>query len=121
MPWDILNAFYTATWAEQIWFTCVQEFGATFRAIFVLKCALYGLKTTYNSFRNFLGDFIRDLGFTLSRTDQGFWMIKSYKYDGYNYIATHVDEIIIAAKDPSKYMNETEQKFQVQNIIDSLD
>ena len=48
-------------------------------------------------------------------------MIKSYKYDGYNYIATHVDEIIIAAKDPSKYMNETEQKFQVQNIIDSLD
>ena len=79
------------------------------------------MKNASNSFHNFFGDFLRDIGLTPSRSDQDLWLRKTDEYDGYDYIATHVDEIIIAAKDPSKYMNETEQKFQVQNIIDSLD
>ena len=37
--------FLKAPLSENIWSTCSQNFGATFCAIFVLKCALYGSKT----------------------------------------------------------------------------
>ena len=92
----IRNAFCTAPCAEQIWYTFVQEFGARFGGIVVLNCALYCFKTSYNSFHNLFGNFLRDIGFTPSRADQDLWLIKSGEYHGYNYIATHVEDIIIA-------------------------
>ena len=90
-------------------------------SIVVIKCALYSLNTASNSFHDFIGDFLKDLGFTPSRADKYLWLRKSDKYDGYDYIATHVDEIIIAAKNPSKYKNKIEQNFQVRDITDSPD
>ena len=100
------NSFCTAPWAEKIWFTCGQEFGAQFGAIFVLKRALYGLKIASDSFHNFFGKFLRCIGFTSSREDQDLWMRKSNGYDGYDYIDSRIDAIIIAEKNPYKYMNE---------------
>ena len=47
--------------------------------------------------------------------------MKSDRYYGYYYIATHVEDIIITAKNSYKYMNEIEQHFQVRNITDSPD
>jgi hypothetical protein len=44
---------------------------------------------------------------------------KSDDYKGYDYIATHVDNIIIAAKRPSEYMAKIEQEFLVRNKEDS--
>ena len=46
-------------------------------------------------------------------------MKESDHYDGYDYIATHVDDLIIAAKEPLKYMNHIELHFQVRDITDS--
>ena len=43
----------------------------------------------------------------LTRSDEYFW---------YGYIATHVDYIIIAAKNTPKYMNKIEKYFQVRDI-----
>eukprot|EP00957_Ditylum_brightwellii_P070166 5330408-Ditylum_brightwellii.AAC.1 len=60
------------------------------------------------------------MGFTPSRADQDLWLKKSDHYDGYDYIATHVDDLIIAAKEPQRYMNHIEQHFQVRDITDSL-
>ena len=41
-------------------------------------------------------------------------------YDRYEYIATDVDDFIIAANSPSKYMHEIETQFKVRDIMDSL-
>ena len=87
----------------------------------VLKHVLYGLKTPYNSFDNFFGDFLIYLGFTTSREDQEFWLNKQDDYDEYDYISTDVDGIIIAEKYPSNYMNNIEQHFQVHDITYSPD
>ena len=76
--------------------------------IVVLKRALYVLKTASNSFHEFFGEFLVDLGFTPYREYQDLWLRKPDKYDGCDYIAPHVDNIIIAEKNPSKYMNEIE-------------
>ena len=93
----------------------VQNVGA----IVVLKRALYALNTSSNSFRDSFGEFIRDLGFITSITYQYLWMKKLEEYDGYDYITTHIDDIIILANNPSKYMNEIEQHLQVRAITNS--
>ena len=82
----------------------------------VLKQDLYGLKTASNSFHNYFGSFLRDIEFTPSREDQDLWIRKSDNYEGYDFIETHVDYVIIAAKNPSKYMHEIEIHFKVRDI-----
>ena len=79
------------------------------------------MKTSSSSFHNSLGEFFVEIDYTTSRSDQDLWLRKSDKYDGYDYIATHVGDIIIAAKNPYKFINEIEKTFQVHNITDSPD
>ena len=79
MAGDIGNAFCILLYAENIWSTCGQYFGEKCGAIVVLERALYGLKTTFNSFCNVLGDFLRDIGFNRSRKDQDLWLRESDK------------------------------------------
>ena len=105
MAGDTGNAFCTALCVENILSKCGMNLVQDFGAIVVLKRALYGLKNAYKSFRNFFGEFLRDIGFTSSRADQDLWLDKSDKYDGYDYIATHVYDIIIAENNPYKYMD----------------
>ena len=59
------------------------------------------------------------MGFTPSRADQDLWIRKSEEYTGYDYIATHVDDLIIASKDPLIYISQIEQEFALRNIEDS--
>eukprot|EP00957_Ditylum_brightwellii_P173439 13205309-Ditylum_brightwellii.AAC.1 len=55
----------------------------------------------------------------MSRADLDIWLRKSDNYDGYHYTATHVDDIIVVAKDPSKYMDTIQQHFFVWDVTDS--
>jgi restriction endonuclease Mrr len=71
------------------------------------------LKTASRSFHEFFGDCLQRIGFFPSRADQDLWIRKSDDYHGYDYIATHVDNIIIAAKRPQEYMAMIEQEFMV--------
>ena len=59
------------------------------------------------------------MGFKPSRADQDLWIRKSDDHDGHDYVATHVDDILIAARDPSKYMTKIEQHFLVRDISDT--
>eukprot|EP00957_Ditylum_brightwellii_P035462 2688481-Ditylum_brightwellii.AAC.1 len=59
------------------------------------------------------------MGFVPSRADQDLWLHKLDEHMGYDYIATHVDNIIIVAKSTSKYMIHIEQHFQMLNVTDS--
>ena len=84
-----------------------------------LNRALYGLPTAAISFHDFLGDTLRRIGFIPTRADQELWIIKSKDHDGYDYLATHVDDLILAAKRPGQYMSKIEQEFGLRNIEDS--
>ena len=81
--------------------------------------ALYGLATASRSFHEFLGDTLRRMGSNPLRADQDLWWRKYDNYEGYDYVATHVDDIIIVSKNPSQYMIKLEQEFNVRNIEDS--
>jgi hypothetical protein len=119
MTGDIGNAFPTAPCAEKVWSKCGPEFGDQEGAIVTLQRALYGLKTASRSFHEFFGDTLRRMGFTPTRADQDLWYRKSDDHDGYDYIATHVDDIAIAALRPAEYMYMIEQEFLVRNKEDS--
>ena len=84
----------------------------------VLKRDLYGLKTALNSFHKYFGEFLRDLVFKPSISYKYLWIQKYDEYEGYYYIATQVDDAIIAAKNPSKYMHEIEMHFKFRDIAD---
>ena len=119
MTGDIGNAFPTAPCAEKVWSKCGPEFGEKEGAIVTLQRALYGLKTASRSFHEFFGDTLRRMGFNPTRADQDLWYRKAEDHSGYDYIATHVDDIAIAAKRPAEYMNLIEQEFLVRNKEDS--
>ena len=53
-------------------------------------------------FHDFLGDTLRRIGFIPSRADQELWIIKSNDHEGYDYLTTHVDDLIVAAKRPGE-------------------
>eukprot|EP00957_Ditylum_brightwellii_P094825 7221142-Ditylum_brightwellii.AAC.1 len=59
------------------------------------------------------------MGFKSSRADQDLWIKKSEQYEGYDYIATHVDDIITVAKNLIEDMSYIEQHFQVRAVTDS--
>jgi len=118
MTGDISNAFCTAPVTEQIYTRAGPKFGNQEGCILVLKRALYGLKTASRSFHEFFGHCLLQLGFSPTRADH-LWYRKSDDYEGYNYIAIHVDDIIIAAKRPAEYMSQIEQQFNVRNKEDS--
>eukprot|EP00957_Ditylum_brightwellii_P044479 3374267-Ditylum_brightwellii.AAC.2 len=71
-------------------------------------------------FHKFLGDFLREMGFLLLQADQDLWLRKLDQYSGYNFIATHVVDLIIVAKELMGYMTKIEHHFQVRDVTDSL-
>ena len=119
MEEDIGNLLCTTPCAENIWSYCGAEFGPRCGAIVVLNKSLRGLKTASNTFQKYSGYFLRDPGFTSSRADQYLWICKHDKYNKYEHIATYVDDVIIAAKNTSKYMHEIDIHFKVKYIMDS--
>ena len=100
MTSDVMNAFPTAPCRERIWSKTGPEFGDRQGSLVTLNRALYGLPIAAISFHDFLGDTLRRIGFIPSRADQKLWIIKAKDYDGYDYLATHVDDLIVAAKRP---------------------
>jgi hypothetical protein len=98
---------------------CRPEFNDKQGCKVVMKRALYGLKTASRSFHEFFADKLRQIGFTCSRVDQDLWWKRTTDYHGYDFIATHVDDLIIAAKNPAIYMNDIEQQFAIRNKAES--
>ena len=95
-----------------------MKFGPICGASVILEMSLCGLKIASNSFHKYFWDFLKALKFTPSRADQDIWIWKSENYEGYYYIGTHVDDVIIAAKNKPKYLHDIERNFKVRDIND---
>ena len=113
---DISNAFIQADTHEKIYSVAGPEFGDREGSVVLIKKALYGLATSARRWSITLGDEIRTMGFHSCRADPDLWLKKTDDGTKYEYIATYVDDIIIVAKDPMKYMNLLKSKFPIRNI-----
>jgi hypothetical protein len=63
MACDIQNAYLTADCREKIWTVAGPEFGSEAGTIFIVKKALYGLKSAGAAFRSLLADTLMDMGY----------------------------------------------------------
>ena len=60
-----------------------------------------------------LGDVLREMGFKPSRADPDLWIKLSNDKTHHEYIATHVDDVIVASKEPKMYISKLQEKFPI--------
>ena len=116
---DIGNAFIHATTNEKIWTKAGAEFGERRGCKIIFKKALYGLSTSARRWNLTLGDTISAMGFKPSRSDADLWIKPTEDGKSYEYIATHVDDVICVGNNPSKYIMELKKKFPIRNIAEN--
>lgn len=63
-----------------------------------------------------MGDTLRDLGFAPTRANLDVWVKLSDNKSHYEYIATHVDDIMIASNDPMAYINKLKDIYPLRNV-----
>ena len=74
MACDIQNAYLTAYCREKIWTRAGPEFGSEAGTIFIVRKALYGLKSAGAAFRALLAETLCDLGYSPTKADPDVWL-----------------------------------------------
>ena len=80
----------------------------------VMSEAIYGLKTSGNAWYHELGKRLAKIGFKPSRIDGAFWWKLRDDESGHNYITFHVDDLMVAAKDPHEILRFLKSEFTVK-------
>ena len=84
----------------------------------VIICALYGLKTSANAWRQALCLTLnKKMGFEFSLADNDVWFKRCSRPDGteyYSYILIYTDNILIVSHSPSFYMTQIQQAYYVK-------
>ena len=110
---DINTAYLNAFTEEKIYSRAGAEFGEREGMIVIVVKALYGLKSSAHAWNIELSSTLRDMGFLQSRLDQALWYHERKDGSGYDYIAHHVDDFIIAARDANGYLEQMRSKYSI--------
>ena len=81
----------------------------------IIHKAIYGLKSTANSFYHLLGSKLDKINFKPSRIDGAFWYRLREDGSGYDYIASHVDDLMIAAEDVESIVMFLKSEFIIKD------
>ena len=115
---DIQNAYLAAPNKEKVWTKFTDQLGPEYngrRAI--ISKALYGLRSSGRSFRDYLAMNLRELGFISSKADPDLWMKAAVKPNGdhvYEYVISYVDDLIFQGIDPKGFMDALGQRFTLK-------
>ncbi|CAJ1932242.1 unnamed protein product, partial [Cylindrotheca closterium] len=112
---DIQNAFLTAPNLEKCYMIAGPEFGDEEGKTFIVRRALYSLKSAAIAFRSHLAETLENLGFYSSYADHDVWMPAAIKPDGeeyYEYILCYVDDILCMSENAKDVMEQISYKFK---------
>mmetsp|Transcript_36344 Transcript_36344/g.51403 ORF Transcript_36344/g.51403 Transcript_36344/m.51403 type:complete len:246 (+) Transcript_36344:1538-2275(+) len=115
---DIQNVFLTASNLERCYIIAGPEFMDEEGKCFIVRRALYGLKSAAQAFRSFWAKNLEDLNFHSSEADPDIWMKVAVKPDGeeyYEYILCYVDDILCLSVDANDVMESLAKKFKFKN------
>ena len=115
---DIQNAYLTAKCREKIYIQAGKEFGSECGCIFIVKMALYGLKSSGAAFRSKLAGVLHDMNYRPSMADPDVWMRPATKPDGfkyYEYILCYVDDVLILSHNPQHSIDGITAVFKLKN------
>ena len=99
---DIGNAYLVAYTNGKLYIVGQAEFEELDGFILTFNKALYGIKSSGKRWAERFNDIIMGMGVTPSKADPCVWMRENKKMECYEYIATYVDDLCIAAQDPGK-------------------
>ena len=115
---DIQNAYLTADCREKIWTKAGPEFGSESGTIFLVKKALYGLKSAGAAFRALLAETLYDLGYVATKADPDVWLRPAVKSDGFEYyeiVLCYVDDILSISTDPASTLRGLQATFKLKD------
>ena len=104
---DIGNAYLEATTKEKVCIIAGPEFGSLEGHLLLIHKALYGLRSSGLRWHERFADTLRSMGFFPSKAEDDIWMRPSGST--YEYIASYVDDLCIAAKDPASIVRILEE------------
>jgi Reverse transcriptase (RNA-dependent DNA polymerase) len=115
---DIQNAYLTADCREKIWTRAGPEFGSEAGTVFLIKKALYGLKSAGAAFRALLAETLHDIGYTPTKADPDVWLRPAVKSDGFEYyelVLCYVDDILSISADPADALKGLQATFKLKD------
>ena len=105
---DIQNAYLTAQCREKIWTVAGPEFESDTGKIFIIKMALYGLKSSGTAFHSLLAETLYQINYVPSKADLNVYMRPAVKPNGfeyYEYVLCYVDDILRISHCPDVTMD----------------
>ena len=113
MGTDIGNAYLEAYTHERLFIIAGPESEELEGFLLIFNKALYGLKSSGKRWAERFYDIIKDMGFMplASKADPCIWMRENQKLKGYEYMATYVDDLCIAAQNPGKITQTLKENY----------
>ena len=115
---DIQNAYLAAPNKEKIWTRFDDQLGPEYKGRrAIIAKALYGLRSSGRSFRDFLALNLREMGFISSKADPDLWVKSGVKANGdpvYEYVISYVDDLVFQGVDPKAFMDSLGQRFTLK-------
>ena len=118
MACDIQNAYLMAGCREKIWTVAGHEFGSEVRAIFIVRKALYGLKSANAAFRSFLADTLIYIGYKPTKADPDVWLrpaVKANGFECYGLVLCYVDDILSISDNPKATLLDLTAVFKLKD------
>lgn len=113
---DVGNAYVNAYTNELVYSKCGKEFGANLEGkTLIIKKALYGLRSSSERWWSHFADTLRGLGFKNTRYDKDVWLRASKCGTHYEYVCTHSDDFMIAARNAQSIMNDIKATYNVKS------
>ena len=116
MASDVKNAFLTAPNKEKCWIRAGPELGPLEGKPFIVRAALYGLKSASTSFRVHMAAKLDEMNFTSCNTYPDVWHSPSFKCNGdkyYEKLLTYVDDLLAISEDATRILKEIANTFKL--------
>ncbi|KAI2506530.1 Reverse transcriptase (RNA-dependent DNA polymerase) [Fragilaria crotonensis] len=113
-----VNAYLAAPNKEKVWTKFTDQLGPEYNGKkAIIAKALYGLRSSGRSFRDYLAMNLRELGFISSKADPDLWMRSAKKSNGdhiYEYVISYVDDLVFQGIDPNVFMDALGKRFTLK-------
>ena len=106
---DVGNAYLEAKTKEKLVIIAGPMFGELEGHTLIIHKAIYGLKSSGLRWREKFAETLKDMGFFPSKADDDVWMKDCD--DHYEYIATYVDDLLIASRDPEAITRQISEDY----------
>ena len=111
---DVGNAYLESVSSERNYIIAGPEFGDREGCVMIVYKALYGQRASGVCWHSRFAAVLKEEGYFPCKAEPDIWM--KHCGDHYEYVATYVDDLIIASKDPESLLNKLieDHKFKLK-------